>query len=88
MPALALEYTYAYRRPSALLPDGRRHCLSLVTGSPRAPASKRCPGNDAFVPGDVPYAADAAAGDGDDAGPDIPGNTRGIVFGMVKHSDK
>jgi len=32
MPALALEYTYAYSRPSALLPDGRRHCLSLVTG--------------------------------------------------------
>src|SRR5258707_3795500 len=40
MPALALEYTYAYRRPSALLPDGRRHCLSLVTGAPRAPDTR------------------------------------------------
>ena len=40
MPALALEYTYAYRRPSALLPDERRNCLSLVTGAPRAPDTR------------------------------------------------
>src|SRR6266567_4435688 len=40
MPTLALEYTYAYRRPSALLPGERRNSLSLVTGAPRAPDTR------------------------------------------------
>src|SRR6266481_5254423 len=35
MPEPALEHTYAYRQPSALLTEGPRHYLSLVTTSQR-----------------------------------------------------
>src|SRR5712671_4699953 len=34
MAGLGLDYTYAYRQPSALLPIDRRQCLSLVTSEP------------------------------------------------------
>jgi hypothetical protein len=34
MAALALDYTYAYPRPSAILAEGQHPCLSLVTTSP------------------------------------------------------
>src|SRR5439155_27373795 len=42
---------------------------------------------DALVPGDVPDAADAARGDGDHAGPDVPGDSGGLcarVLGRVR----